>query len=139
MINKISGGINITPLISSIIILSTRLSVDKRKLIKDSAKLSTRAPKKILLNTLNVLTYKKQPLNQEPIKTIKQSKQKPSKKNETIKQSKPKPSKKNETIKQSKPKPSKKNETIKKSKQHLVKSRKPTKKMKGGNNKDFFE
>jgi len=125
MINKISGGINITPLISSIIILSTRLSVDKRKLIKDSAKLSTRAPKKILLNTLNVLTYKKQPLNQEPIKTIKQSKQKPSKKNETIKQSKPKPSKKNETIKQSK--------------QHLVKSRKPTKKMKGGNNKDFFE
>jgi hypothetical protein len=139
MINKISGGINITPLISSIIILSTRLSVDKRKLIKDSAKLSTRAPKKILLNTLNVLTYKKQPLNQEPIKTIKQSKPKPSKKNETIKQSKPKPSKKNETIKQSKPKPSKKNETIKQSKQHLVKSRKPTKKMKGGNNKDFFE
>jgi len=111
MINKISGGINITPLISSIIILSTRLSVDKRKLIKDSAKLSTRAPKKILLNTLNVLTYKKQPLNQEPIKTIKQCKPKPSKKNETIKQSKP----------------------------HLVKSRKPTKKMKGGNNKDFYE
>ena len=74
MRNKISGGTNISPLISSMILLSARLSMDKRKLMTDSAKLSAKAPKKILLKTVNILTYKKPPVKPEPVKKVKSTK-----------------------------------------------------------------
>ena len=76
MKNKISGGTNISPLISSMILLSARLSMDKQKLMTDSVKLSTKAPKKILLKTVNILTYKKPPVKPEPVKKVKSTKNK---------------------------------------------------------------
>lgn len=86
MRNKISGGTNISPLISSMILLSARLSMDKQKLMTDSVKLSTRAPKKILLKTVNVLTYKKPPVKPEPVKKVKSTKKsKPDKKKKSKK------------------------------------------------------
>lgn len=86
MRNKISGGTNISPLISSMILLSARLSMDKQKLMTDSVKLSTRAPKKILLKTVNVLTYKKPPVKPEPVKKVKSTKKsKPEKKKKSKK------------------------------------------------------
>jgi hypothetical protein len=91
MKNKISGGTNISPLISSMILLSARLSMDKRKLMTDSIKLSTKAPKKILLKTVNVLTYKKSPVKPEPVKKVK-----------STKKSKPKKEKKPVTVKSKK-------------------------------------
>lgn len=111
MRNKISGGTNISPLISSMILLSARLSMDKRKLMTDSVKLSTKAPKKILLKTVNILTYKKPPIKPEPVKKIKSTKKRKSKKE-----------KKPVTVKSKKP--------VKKTK---------SKKMKGGGRQDFFE
>jgi hypothetical protein len=111
MRNKISGGTNISPLISSMILLSARLSMDKRKLMTDSVKLSTKAPKKILLKTVNILTYKKPPVKLEPVKKVK-----------STKKSKSKKEKKPVTIKSKKP--------AKKTK---------SKKMKGGGRQDFFE
>ena len=110
MKNKISGGINISPLISSLILLSARLSMDKRKLMTDSVKLSTRAPKKILMKTVNVLTYKKPPVKPEPVKKVK-------------------------STKKSKPKKEKNPVTIKSKKS----AKKKSKKMKGGGRQDFFE
>ena len=88
MRNKISGGTNISPLISSMILLSARLSMDKRKLMTDSVKLSTKAPKKILLKTVNILTYKKPPVKPEPVKKVK-SKSKKEKKPVAVKSTKP--------------------------------------------------
>jgi hypothetical protein len=111
MSNKISGGTNISPLISSMILLSARLSMDKRKLMTDSIKLSTKAPKKILLKTVNILTYKKPPVKPEPVKKVKSTK-----KNKLKKEKKP------VTVKSKKP--------VKKTK---------SKKMKGGGRQDFFE
>jgi|SRR5210317_1037210 hypothetical protein len=111
MSNKISGGTNISPLISSMILLSARLSMDKRKLMTDSIKLSTKAPKKILLKTVNILTYKKPPVKPEPVKKVK-----------STKKSKSKKGKKPVTVKSKKP--------VKKTK---------SKKMKGGGRQDFFE
>lgn len=110
MRNKISGGTNISPLISSMILLSARLSMDKRKLMTDSVKLSTRAPKKILLKTVNVLTYKKPPVKPEPVKKVK-----------STKKNKPKKEKTPVTVKSKKP------------------AKKKSKKMKGGGRQDFFE
>lgn len=114
MINKISGGTNISPLISSMILLSTRLSMDKGKLMTDSVKLSTRAPKKILLKTLNILTYKKPHVKPEPVKKVKNVK--------STKKSKPNKEKTNVNVKSKK--------SVKKNK---------SKKMKGGGKQDFFE
>ena len=114
MRNKISGGTNISPLISSMILLSARLSMDKRKLMTDSVKLSTKAPKKILLKTVNILTYKKPPVKSEPVKKVK-----------STKKSKSKKEKKPVTIKSKKPE-----KTVRKTK---------SKKMKGGGREDFFE
>jgi len=111
MINKISGGTNISPLISSMILLSTRLSMDKGKLMTDSVKLSTRAPKKILLKTVNILTYKKPHVKPEPVKNVK-----------STKKSKPNKEKTNVNVKSKK--------SVKKNK---------SKKMKGGGKQDFFE
>ena len=111
MRNKISGGTNISPLISSMILLSARLSMDKRKLMTDSVKLSTKAPKKILLKTVNILTYKKPPVKPEPVMKVK-----------STKKSKSKKEKKPVTVKSKKP--------VKKTK---------SKKMKGGGRQDFFE
>jgi len=67
MRNKISGGINISPLISSMILLSARLSLDKRNLMTESAKLSTKTPKK-------KLAYKKPSVKPEPVKNVKSTK-----------------------------------------------------------------
>lgn len=114
MRNKISGGTNISPLISSMILLSARLSMDKRKLMTDSVKLSTKAPKKILLKTVNILTYKKPPVKPEPVKKVK-----------STKKSKSKKEKKPVTIKSKKPE-----KPVRKTK---------SKKMKGGGRQDFFE
>ena len=55
---KNSGGTNITPIISSMILLSARLSTDKKKLLTQSIKLSSRAPRKILINTVKVFQPK---------------------------------------------------------------------------------
>mgnify|MGYP006127128433 CR=1 FL=1 len=55
---KNSGGTNITPIISSMILLSARISMDHKKLLSQSIKLSSRAPKKILLNTVKVFQPK---------------------------------------------------------------------------------
>ena len=74
MRNKISGCTNISPLISSMILLSTRLSMDKKIPMREGVKLSKKAPKKILLKTVNILTYKKPPIKPEPVKKVKSTK-----------------------------------------------------------------
>ena len=107
---KITGGTNISPLISSVILASMRLSVDKRKLVSDGIKKSTSAPKNILKKTISAFDMSKFIKN----KTTKPKTTKP-------KTTKPKTTKPKTT----KPKTTK------------PKTTKP--KMKGGGSKEFFE
>ena len=108
---KITGGTNISPLISSVILASMRLSVDKRKLVSDGIKKSTSAPKNILKKTISAFDMSK---------FIK---------NKTTKTTKPKTTKPMTT----KPKTTK----PKTAKATKPKTNKP--KMKGGGSKEFFE
>ena len=71
-----SGGTNITPLISSMILLSARISMDHKKLLSQSIKLSSRAPKKILLNTVKVFQPKLKPERKAKPKTERKAKPK---------------------------------------------------------------
>ena len=110
---KITGGTNISPLISSVILASMRLSVDKRKLVSDGIKNSTSAPKNILKKTISAFNISKIV------------------KNKTTKTTKPKTTKPKTT----KPKTTKPKTT--KPKTTKPKTTKP--KMKGGGSKEFFE
>jgi len=116
---KITGGTNISPLISSVILASMRLSVDKRKLVSDGIKKSASAPKDILKKTISVFDISKFVKN----KTTKPKTTKP--KTTKPKTTKPKTTKPKTT----KPKTTKTTKT--------TKSTKP--KMKGGGSKEFFE
>jgi len=109
---KNSGGTNITPLISSMILLSARLSMDKKKLLTQSIKLSSRAPRKILINTVKVFQPKAKPKTASKAKPKTASKAKP----KTASKAKPK------TERKAKPKTASK-----------------AKKMKGGGSQEFFE
>jgi carbohydrate-binding DOMON domain-containing protein len=117
---KITGGTNISPLISSVILASMRLSVDKRKLVSDGIKKSASAPKDILKKTISVFDISKFIKN----KTTKPKTTKP-------KTTKPKTTKPKTT----KPKTTKPKTT--KPKTTKPKITKP--KMKGGGSKEFFE
>ena len=116
---KITGGTNISPLISSVILASMRLSVDKRKLVSDGIKKSTSAPKNILKKTISAFDMSKF-IKNKTTKTTKPKTTKP----KTAKTTKPKTTKpmttKPKTAKATKPK-----------------TTKP--KMKGGGSKEFFE
>ena len=83
---KNSGGTNITPIISSMILLSARLSMDKKKLLSQSIKLSSRAPRNILLNTVKVFQPKA-----NKSKTESKAKSKTESKAKSKTESKPKP------------------------------------------------
>ena len=109
---KNSGGTNITPIISSMILLSARLSMDKKKLLTQSIKLSSRAPRKILINTVKVFQRKAKPKTANKAKPRTASKAKP----KTASKAKPK------TASKAKPKTASK-----------------AKKMKGGGSQEFFE
>ena len=116
---KITGGTNISPLISSVILASARLSIDKRKLISDGIKKSASAPKNILKKTISVFDISKFAKKTSKPKTTKPKTAKP-------KTAKPKTTK----PKTAKPKTAKPKTT-------KPKTTKP--KMKGGGSKEFFE
>ena len=113
---KITGGTNISPLISSVILASMRLSVDKRKLVSDGIKKSASATKDILKKTISAFDISK---------FVKNKTTKP----KTTKTTKPK------TTKTTKPKTTKPNTT----KPKTTKPKTTKSKMKGGGSKEFFE
>jgi carbohydrate-binding DOMON domain-containing protein len=120
---KITGGTNISPLISSVILASMRLSADKRKLVSDGIKNSASAPKNILKKTISALDISKF-VKDKTTKTIEPKTTKP-------KTTKPKTTKPKTT----KPKTTKPKTTNPKTTK--PKTTKP--KMKGGGSKEFFE
>ena len=115
--SKITGGTNISPLISSVILASVRLSIDKRKLLSTGIEKTISVPKKILKNSVNMFNISGLIKNKE--------KQQVKPKAKTVSKSKAKTVSKPKAKTVSKPKA----KTVSKSKT----------KMNGGGSKEFFE